>query len=575
MKFEEKNIGKLDSLFSDLPLITDNDSLMDEINNKLDLQKKKFKSGKKYTYVSDLKNSRKALGSIIGDDVIKKQYPNYSNSDSAKYLMWLITPLNILSPKWRKQYILKESQKHYSLGCYDFIDDKYHDGAIAVEIFEKFIQDHGNYYHETLTKCNRIERNIIEIIRLKPRVDNNYQDDSITYLCGLSEAYIFLDNIIDNYLDKYDELPHPVSDEIKTRSFYQHFCKNAGLNYLINSGNYHIKESEDLEKIILEYLNWNSKDRSSIEIPNISNDEYLIAKCIAAMHACDRAPKKDISLQLHQNLNPKYLKRVTKFVHYLRFGKNNDKNIMLRLIRRGNNNKYIQIYPTLVEFYEKVYSEDNERLIRNILELLEKKEIYAEITKYLSNIFSAMSCWEEEESNADIHMTDYCSYRKSVWSYRTKFMYKLLRLDYYQLEQFYREVNPILFKEYRKLDSILEEKNKVRIKNEEIENKTVWMTESNYPAIIVNVYGLLIEGLVVSPSGIVMCKWDNDGNNHIGKPSLYNLKYAPNKIIHKYAVIKNDSLIASTSDYESAYDIGYLNGFDLIAKYSDLCDYLQ
>ena len=100
--------------------------------------------------------------------------------------------------------------------------------------------------------------------------------------------------------------------------------------------------------------------------------------------------------------------------------------------------------------------------------------------------------------------------------------------------------------------------------------ETVWMTESGYPAIIKEVGPSKIDGMVVSPSGIISCSWNEIGDNLIGKPKFFNLKHSPDLISHKYAILKNNTLIGSDPDKASADKTAALNNADYVCKYSEI-----
>jgi len=108
---------------------------------------------------------------------------------------------------------------------------------------------------------------------------------------------------------------------------------------------------------------------------------------------------------------------------------------------------------------------------------------------------------------------------------------------------------------------------------EKFVDSTVWMTDSGYPAIIKTVDSLIIHGLVVSPSGTINCSWSGTGENLIKEPNFFNLKYPPEQISHKYAIIENKAFIALAPDREDAVKAATLNNADLFCKYSDLIKY--
>lgn len=442
----------------ELPNLVSENALLAEINDNIAALRGYFTSGKKEQLVLDLKNHRNALADTIGPSIVKAQYPRYSGTDSARHLMRLMAPLNILAPKWRKQYVRKESAAHYSLGYYDFFDNQSHDGAIAAEHFERFIIGHGDFLRLSQQSAYALEMMIVEILRLKPRVENDFNHPDVTYLCGLPEAYAWVDGVIDGALAEYPELVHPAADERTTQAFYKHLCKNAGLHAFVNSGVYHILDSEFTSEAISTWLEW-KKEGLAFTIPSAGEEERRIARCIAALHAVDRSAGGDWRGEVYQNLRPDYLARTAEFVRYLRYAKDEMcKPVSLRLIRRGSNNKALTLYSALLAMADKMYSDDVEKMARAAVRLGEQREIHGELLKYVSNIFGALTCWEGFESDTDAQMLAYCASRKSNWTYRTGFICKLLRLDYAQLQQFHQQVAPILYYEYERLELALSQK---------------------------------------------------------------------------------------------------------------------
>lgn len=444
--------------FGNEPELSDENVLRDEINRALGILACSFKSGKNYYEVDDLKNHRNAVYAIIGPDIAKSQYPNHSNTQSVRRLMLLMAPLNNLAKKWRKPYVLKNNPEHYSLGDGDFHDDKSHDNCIALDKFNNYIFLHGNFMELSQATAYAVERIAIEILRIKPRVEYDFDNPEVTYLTGLSDTCLYLDSIIDPILSKHQELIHAATDDKSTMAFFKHACKNAGLHVYINSGIYHIRECQELKITASSFLKW-KKQYMFTTIPPSGEEERQIAKCIAAIHALDRSAGGDVHQQIRLNMNPKYLGRVSDFVHYLRHAKD-EKNqpLSLKLIRRGDTNKRQALYPELKVLAKKIYHQDVDKLVSEATRVIHKREIHDELRKFVSNIFSLMTCWEHSESILEKHMIDYCTSREKSWTYRTDLIRKLLRLDYEQLQHFHQEIVGVLDNESTLLESKLNAK---------------------------------------------------------------------------------------------------------------------
>jgi len=459
---EQKNYNLNNQLFGSKHF-TNEEELIDQINLELLSLKSSFASGKSYIEVSDLKNARKSVLALIGTEIAKKQYPRHRSTDSFRHLMLLVTPLNLLAPKWRKQYVLKDNPEHYSLGYYDFFEDKSHDGAIAATRFEEFLQVNGNFLWDSQKIVHALEKKIVEILRMKPRVNYDFDDPTVTYLTGLEETFAYLDAAIDGCLKKIGETVHVSEDESITYSFYQHISKNAGLHTFINASTYYIRESEELTSTAVNFLNWHEAQLRHTTAPWAGQKERKIAQYFAAIHAFDKSAKEDWPRQFELNLRPEYQARIIEFVRYLRYAKGDDnKSINLRLIRRGNNNKRMPVYPVLESLVEDVYQDDLKKLFTEVKSRFDQRMLQAELVKYISNIVSLLTCWDSFESNVQVHMMSYCTSRKSLWAYRSNFIRKLLRLDYGQLIDFNIEITPILDKELKTLDQALNKKLSLR-----------------------------------------------------------------------------------------------------------------
>lgn len=444
--------------FYSFPEIADEDMLIVEINRRIIESEPCFKNEEPPSAVTEIKNHRAAIFKILGADIAKAQYPRHSSTESARHLMCVMSPLNILAPKWRKPYVLKNDPSHYSLGYYDFLDDKQHNGAIAARIFETFMTKSGDFMRSAQTCVFSLDRLIEEVLRLKPRVDNDFDHPDVTYRTGLSETFLFLDDIIDSALEKYPAKMHTAAAEKTTRAFFKHVCKNAGLHTFINEGKYYIQESENLESAVFSFMHWHKNNLISPH-PAADEKDERIAKCMAIIHAHDRSPNGDWLCQAYRNCRPEYLKRVTAFVRYARYAKNEkNKPISIRRIRRGGKNKDLLLFNALDALAEKIFHHDINQMGVNAAAVREKRELHAESGKFISNIFSALTCWEGSETDIDVQIMDYCISRKEKWSYRNAFVHKLLALDYEQLQQFEHDVRPILLNGYKSLESALKHK---------------------------------------------------------------------------------------------------------------------
>ncbi|AMG66103.1 hypothetical protein [Providencia stuartii] len=444
------------ALFGQEPEIATEDALRDEINRDMANLAQHFKTGQSYKEVDDLKNHRNSVRSLLGSEIARVQYPNHKNTQSDRRLVLLMAPLNVLAKKWRKSYVLKDDPAYYSLNYYDFHDDRQHYSAIASEMFETYIVSHGNFMRIAQETACAMEIMVVEILRMKPRVDNDYDAPDATYLTGLSDAFQFLDRMIDSVLDKYTVNTHSAVDEENTLAFFKHVCKNAGLHVLINEGMYFIKESEEFESSVSAYLHWR-KDQESFLSPKAGSEEMMIATCIAVIHALERSAGGNWHAQLERNMNPKYLERVADFVRYLRYAKNEDNSpLSLQLLRRGATSKGLVIYSALIDMCNLIYRKDFDELVLRAVAVLDERKLHGELRKYVGNIFSVMSCWEGFESDISAQMSGYCVSRKLSWAYRTGFIRKLLRLDYVQLQQFHQDIAPVMYDECARLESALD-----------------------------------------------------------------------------------------------------------------------
>ncbi|CAI2481589.1 Uncharacterised protein [Serratia proteamaculans] len=446
------------ALFGLEPELATEDTLRDEVNRAMAILAPHFKTGQSYKEVDDLKNHRNSVRSLLGPEIARVQYLNHKNTQSDRRLVLLMAPLNVLAKKWRKSYVLKDDPAYYSLSYYDFHDDRQHYSAVASEMFETYIANHGNFMRLAQETAGAIESMVVEILRMKPRVDNDFDAPDATYLTGLSDTFQFLDRMIDAVLEKYTVNTHSAADEENTLAFYKHVCKNAGLHVLINEGMYFIKESEEFESSVSAYLHWH-KDQESFSSPKAGSEEMMIATCIAVIHALERSAGGNWRAQLERNMNPKYLGRVADFVRYVRYvryAKNEENSpLSLQLLRRGGTSKGLAIYSALIDMSNLIYRKDFNELASRAIAVLDERKLHGELRKYVGNIFSVMSCWEGFESDISAQMSGYCVSRKLSWTYRTGFIRKLLRLDYVQLQQFHQDIVPVMYDECARLESAL------------------------------------------------------------------------------------------------------------------------
>jgi len=104
---------------------------------------------------------------------------------------------------------------------------------------------------------------------------------------------------------------------------------------------------------------------------------------------------------------------------------------------------------------------------------------------------------------------------------------------------------------------------------------TVWMTERGYPAIIISLNSSTFHGLVISPDGTKNCIWDSTGVNQSGLPDFFNIKYSPELIEHRFAVIKSGCLVACVNDFEDAETNAHLNDTEIFCKFSELIQFVD
>lgn len=440
--------------YSSLPVIRDDSALVHAINHQIDALKNEFDYKTIPAYTSDLKNPHNALKSLIGKEIYQTLYPGHISTDSARQLLCVITPLNLMASKWRAQYFLNENPEHYSIGVADYYGDKHHRSVKAINQFEAFMKQNGNFMNNTKGMANDIDMLVTDIIRLKPRTEYDFDDPKITFLTGFDDAKRYVEDMITDRLSKYPATPHLAEKESQDHVFYQHLCKNAGIHSIINGGKYFIKENAMMYDAFIEFLHWIA-GRVHDEPCITSIEDWQIACCIAAIHAVDRCGRGQIVKQLETNLQEDYIERVSIYVHYLRNArKRSNKSLTLKLIRKGQTNKEIMIFPALKNIRDDIFSKDPNELLRKTFAHLNERKSNEEITKYAANIFSAITCFGDSYENARNQIDDYFLYRRNTWGHRNKIMEKLLPLNFEQLTHFHQEIVPILQEEKERLELI-------------------------------------------------------------------------------------------------------------------------
>lgn len=449
--------------YSTLPDITNDSALLHAINSQIYTLKDEFLYKNHPPYTSDLKNPHNALKSIIGKRIYQEIYLRHISTESARQLLLVITPLNLLAGKWRAQYLLDDNPEHYSIGVADYYGDEEHRSVKAISKFEAFMKENGNFMNLAKNMANDIDLLVADIICLKPRTENDFDDPRITFSSGLDDAKLYTEEIIDAVMSKYSTTtPHLVEEEVNDYAFYQHFCKNAGINSIINSGKCLIKENTMMHHAFSAYLDWLAKH--PLDDSYNSEEDRQIAYCIAAINAVDRGGRGQASRRFKINCQEEYIRRVVTYVHYLRNARSgSNKSLTLKLIRKGKTNKDIMIFPVLIMIKEDIFSNDANEFLEKTIVHLKGRKSNEEITKYAANIFSALTSWEYSSDDIDTHIEDYFYYRNQAWSHRNKIMEKLLPLNFEQLINFHHEVFPILQGEKKRLemmrDAILHARN--------------------------------------------------------------------------------------------------------------------
>ncbi|EPK4611306.1 hypothetical protein ACULTK_002362 [Yersinia enterocolitica] len=443
--------------FAHKPLLND-DAILDKANEILEELKPRFPRFEANTKVTDTKNARKAVKKMVSFGIADQQYPAFTKTESFKKLVALVSALNLLAPKWKLQIKPYEDEGDLTLGFYDYLDDKYHPSRLAGEILKGYFYCLGQFNASASDRLRATENHIIEILRMRPRVKGDLFSKDFNYTTGTAEDRGWLDSIIDPLLLHYPETQHDTQAESSTQAFHRHISKNMVLNDFINSGHYHRWESEQLIGVIHAFNQWTETEDPSA-VPAADEADLRIAVTFAAIHAVDRSSSFDWRSQIQNNLQDKYVGRLLKFVRYAQYAKKEqNKKVSLRLIRRGSTNRDLMLYPALRELSEKIYDPNHQVMCSNARNLLTEMKINAELTKFMGNIFGVLCCYEGDETDINVQKFSYCENRKNSWEYRTKFMYKLLRLDYDQMESFLDELDAILVPERDILQSMLNHK---------------------------------------------------------------------------------------------------------------------
>jgi len=440
--------------YSSLQVIRDDSELVHAINRQIDMLNDEFVNKPIPAYISDLKNPHNALKSLIGKKIYQTLYPGHISTDSARQLLCVITPLNMMASKWRAQYYLDGNPEHYSIGVADYYGNKDHRSVKAITQFEAFIKQNGDFMVRAKGMANDIDMLVADIIRIKPRTEYDFDDPHITFSTGFDDAKRYVEEMIADKLSKYPATPHLAEKESQDHAFYKHLCKNAGIHSILNGGKYLIKENVMMHDAFTEFLHWMAG--RVLDVPYItSKEDWQIACCIAAIHAVDRGGRGQIAKQLATNLQEDYIERVSIYVHYLRYSRNkSNKSLTLKLIRKGKTNKEIMIYPVLANIRDDIFSQDPNELLEKTFSHLNERKSNEEITKYAANIFSAITCWEDSYENVTGQIDDYFLYRQNNWIHRNKIMEKLLPLNFEQLTDFHQEIVPILQGEKKRLEVI-------------------------------------------------------------------------------------------------------------------------
>jgi len=450
--------------FGHKPLLND-DAILDKANAILETLKPRFPKfeamaevRKDRAQVNDTRNARMSVKEMVSFGIGEHQYPAFVKTESYKQLVALIGALNLLAPKWKLQIKPYQNEHDLTLGFYDYLDDKDHPSRIAGEALKGYFYCLGRFNASAADRLSAAEYHIIEIMRMEPRVTEDLFSKDFDYITGTAEVRQWLDSIIDPLLLRYPETQHDTQNESLTLAFHKHISKNMVLNDFINSGHYHQWESKQLTYVIHAFNQWTEAEDLSA-VPVEDGADLRIAVTFAAIHAVDRPSGFDWQSQIQNNLQDKYISRLLKFVRYVRYAKKEqNKKVSLRLIRRGSTNRDLVLYPALLELSDKIHDPDPQEMCSNAHKLLTEMKINAELTKYMGNIFGALCCYEGDETDINVQKDSYCENRKNSWEYRTKFMHKLLRLDYDQMESFLDELDAILLPEREILQSRLNHK---------------------------------------------------------------------------------------------------------------------
>lgn len=448
------------SFYMEKPL-SNEDSLITRSNQFCTYYAPHFPVRREPVVISDTRRARDAIKDCIGRDIAKYQYPGHSTTQSFKQLVVRLGPLNKYASHFFNKFKTSYDEENISLGYYDYLEDKHHPGRIAMELLNSYFQTHGNYHEKTEKEFVAVEKMIIEIIRIYPRVHFEPENPNFNYLTGTHESFELVDKIIDSHLKNYPEIIHDQKHESDTLAFHKHLAKNSMLNLQKKISAYHCRESELLKEYIYHYTQWSSNEKDS-NPPETCDTDTRIAHCFAAFHAIDRGSRFDWENQIKINMQTKYIERLKHFNLYLKYGKKNGKRIFIRLKRSGDPNKEVSIYPLLVKLSSKIYDPNIETMCRKAIRMRAELKINAELIKFMGNIFGVLTCWEGYEADINFQMISYCENRKKQWKYRADFIQKILRLDFDQMIIFLKEIGLQLSQEFDALQTNLDIKNKLR-----------------------------------------------------------------------------------------------------------------
>lgn len=442
--------------------LTDETSQLEKSNQFVQFFAPHFPVRREALEITELKHTRRAVRAIIGKEIATLQYPKHGTTQPFKQLVVRMAPLLKYAPKSLDSFKSLIHNDDASLGSFNFLEDKTHRSLTSLECMDSYFQTHGDFYSEATHSYMKVEMDLVEIARLFPRVYCDFENPDVDHLSGMNECYAFLDREIDSRLEKYKDRIHDASTEHEKLDFHRHVAKNASYNLMIKTSNYHVKESDALKDVLEHYFHWFSNSYSS-DIYMHDEIDLMIAHSFVAFYAIDRATQFDWRKKVLDYSNPNYIWRVLNFVLYLKHGRyDNGKRISLRHKRSGETNKEVTLYPSLVELGLAVAAPDIETTCENALRLRSENKVSAELLKFMGNIFGVLTCCEGYETDINVQMISYCENRRNLWEYKAKFIRKLLRLDYDQMNEFLDDLGQS-FSQYRaELQNELDNINKSR-----------------------------------------------------------------------------------------------------------------